>query len=203
MVMGVGLASDDGIATAAVAATIFYVVHHIIVKSSLFLVAGVAERVTGERELMQMGGIVTLAPALATLFFIGAMSLAGMPPFSGFLSKLVLLRVGLDGGHWLIVGAAVFTSFVTLLSMAKIWSYAFWGRPRHDAPLAPWRGMAIPISVLVGGTIVLGVWAQPFLRLAADAADDVVAPAGYVRAVLGQSTADSDVFARGRGLASR
>jgi multicomponent Na+:H+ antiporter subunit D len=186
MVMGIGLAADPHIARAAVAATIFYVVHHIIVKSSLFLVAGVAEGVTGKTKLEDMGGVMTLAPAAAALFFVAALSLAGMPPFSGFLAKLVVLRAALEGHRFAIVAVAVLTSFLTLLSMMKIWTYAFWGRPRRVEAAAGWYGPAGATAVLVAGTVLLGIAAQPFLRLADAAAEEIVTPTAYLRAGLGE-----------------
>jgi multicomponent Na+:H+ antiporter subunit D len=189
MVMGIGLAADPRIAPAAVAATIFYVVHHIIVKSSLFLVAGVAEEVTGRTRLRDMGGVITLAPAAAGLFFVAALSLAGMPPFSGFLAKLVVLRAGIEDGRLWIVAVALITSFLTLLSMTKIWTYVFWGRPRTSTAGAGWRRPAAVTATLVLATILLGVGAQPFLRLAGDAAAEIVTPTAYVHAVLGGGAA--------------
>ena len=186
MVMGIGLTSDAALARAAVAGTIFYVAHHIVVKSSLFMLAGVAELVSGSRKLKEMGGILALAPGAAMLFLIAAFSLAGMPPFSGFLSKLLLVRVGLLEGAWWIVAIAIATSFLTLLSMLKIWSYAFWGKPRHGDAGANWRSAALPVSFLVAFTVALGIWGEPLLRLADDAAADVIRPAGYVEAVLRQ-----------------
>lgn len=185
MVMGIGLTVEPRLARAAVAATIFYVVHHIIVKSSLFLVAGVAERVTGRTRLAEMGGVVNRAPWAAGLFLVAALSLAGMPPFSGFLAKLAVLQVGLDGERYWVVLAAVVTSFLTLLSMMKIWTYAFWGRPRHPDTGAAWHGPAAATAVLVAITVALGLAAQPVLRLAGDAADEIVTPTAYVQAVLG------------------
>jgi multicomponent Na+:H+ antiporter subunit D len=186
MVMGIGLASDARLAEAAIAATLFYVVHHIIVKSSLFLVGGVAEAVSGSQKLEEMGGVLGLAPTAAALFLIAALSLAGMPPFSGFVAKLVLLRVGLAGEHYAVVAVAVATSFLTLLSMMKIWVYAFWGRPARAAPQAPWRALAAPAGVLVAASVALGVVAEPCLRLAAAAAADLTTPTAYVEAVLGK-----------------
>jgi len=186
MVMGIGLAADARVAPAAVAATIFYVVHHIIVKSSLFLVAGVAEHVTGKSKLVDMGGVSTLAPAAAALFLVAALSLAGMPPFSGFLAKLVVLQAALEGHRFVIVAIAVATSFLTLLSMLKIWSYVFWGKARRDGAAAGWYGPAAATAVLVAATVALGLGAQPFLRLARDAAQEIVQPEAYIRAVLGE-----------------
>jgi multicomponent Na+:H+ antiporter subunit D len=186
MVMGIGLTAHDGVAHAAVAATVFYVVHHIIVKSSLFLLAGVAERVAGAHKLAEMGGVMALAPGAALLFLVAALSLAGMPPFSGFLAKIVVLRPALDDGRFAVAAVAVVTSFLTLLSMSKIWAYAFWGPPRKRHPGGGWRGPAAATAVLVVATVLLGACAQPFLRLADDAATEVIEPAAYVRAVLGE-----------------
>ncbi|HEY8516296.1 MAG TPA: proton-conducting transporter membrane subunit [Candidatus Binatia bacterium] len=189
MVMGVGLAADPRIAVAAVAATIYYVVHNIIVKSSLFLVADVAEDVTGKKKIKEMGGVLTLAPFAAVLFFVAGLSIAGVPPFSGFLAKLSVFRVALDGGHFLVLVVAVVTSFLTLMSMMKIWGYVFWGRVRAASGSRAWYGPAAATAVLAVATIVLGLGGQPFLRLMTDAAADVVQPLAYVRAVLGDAPA--------------
>jgi multicomponent Na+:H+ antiporter subunit D len=186
MVMGIGLAgsADPRVVQLAVAGTIFYIVHHIVVKSCLFLVGGIAERVNGSQHLKQMGGVIDVAPGAAGLFIVAALSLAGMPPFSGFLSKFVLAQAGLAGGNYVVVTLAVVTSFLTLYSMSKIWSYAFWGRLSRQAPAGPYRGMMLPAAVLVAFTILMGTWAQPFLGLATRAAETVTQPEEYIRVVL-------------------
>jgi len=186
MVMGIGLAGspDPRVVQLAVAGTIFYVVHHIVVKSCLFLVGGIAERVSGSQHLKEMGGVLDLAPGVGGLFIVAALSLAGMPPFSGFLSKLVLAQAGLAGGNYVVVSVAVVTSFLTLYSMSKIWSYAFWSEPRRKTALARYRGMMAPTAVLVAFTIVMGTFAQPFLGLATRAAETLTEPEEYIRVVL-------------------
>lgn len=186
MVMGIGLAGspDPRVVQLAVAGTIFYVVHHIVVKSCLFLVGGIAERVSGSQHLKEMGGVLDLAPGVGGLFIVAALSLAGMPPFSGFLSKLVLAQAGLAGGNYVVVSVAVVTSFLTLYSMSKIWSYAFWSEPRRKTALARYRGMMAPTAVLVAFTIVMGTFAQPFLGLATRAAETLTKPEEYIRVVL-------------------
>ncbi|WP_406145296.1 Na+/H+ antiporter subunit D [Streptomyces sp. NBC_01012] len=124
MVFGIGLATR-----ASYGGAIFYVAHHITVQTTLFLVAGLIERRGGTNELTRIGGLARSAPLLAVLFFIPAMNFAGIPPFSGFIGKLGLMRAGVsDGGVWawiLVVGATV-TSLLTLYVMAKIWNLAFW-----------------------------------------------------------------------------
>jgi multicomponent Na+:H+ antiporter subunit D len=181
MLMGIGLtgSSDERVVTFAIAGTVFYIVHHIIVKSCLFLVGGIAERIAGTQELKKMGGVLELSPGVAGLFLIASFSLAGMPPFSGFLSKFVLVRAGLTGGNYFIVFIAIATSFLTLYSMTKIWSYAFWRDRCRDKPAANYRGMMIPTAVLVIFTVVMGVWAQPFYALAERTAKDLMHPENY------------------------
>jgi len=124
MLFGIAIASELGFAGA-----IFYIIHHITVQTTLFLVAGLVEYRAGTTNLDRIGGLARHAPALSVLFFVPAMNLAGIPPFSGFLGKLALLEAGADAGDWLAllgVAASVVTSLLTLYAMAKIWNRAFW-----------------------------------------------------------------------------
>ncbi|MEI7032803.1 Na+/H+ antiporter subunit D [Streptomyces pratensis] len=124
MVFGIGLATRD-----AYGGAILYVAHHITVQTSLFLVAGLIERRGGTNELTRIGGLAKAAPILALLFFVPAMNLAGIPPLSGFIGKLGLMRAGVaDGGAWawVLVAASAATSLLTLYVAAKVWNLAFW-----------------------------------------------------------------------------
>ncbi|MEY2957572.1 MAG: Na(+)/H(+) antiporter subunit, partial [Actinomycetota bacterium] len=87
MIFGLGLATVAGLAGA-----VFYIVHHIIVKTALFLVAGLVSRRAGSNRLSEVGGLVRDAPVIAILFAVPALSLAGLPPFSGFLAKFALVE---------------------------------------------------------------------------------------------------------------
>ena len=92
MLFGVALGSETGLGAA-----IYYVAHHILVQTALFLAVGLIERVAGTTVLARLGGLSAAAPVLAILFFIPAMNLAGVPPFSGFLGKVGLVRGGRRG----------------------------------------------------------------------------------------------------------
>src|SRR5690606_18966758 len=74
----------------AIAGTILYVIHHIVVKANLFLIAGAIRRAGGSFDLLRSGGLFRSAPFLAMLFAVPALSLAGLPPMSGFWAKLVV-----------------------------------------------------------------------------------------------------------------
>ncbi|NKX50040.1 Na+/H+ antiporter subunit D, partial [Arthrobacter deserti] len=136
MVFGLALSSRLGLA-----ATIYYVAHHTTVQTSLFLVAGLIDRRGGTTNMDRLGGLARLSPLLAVLFFIPAMNLAGIPPFSGFLGKLGLLQAGVDLGTplaYVLVAGGVLTSLLTLLAMARVWNRAFWRTPEdaeHPDPV--------------------------------------------------------------------
>ncbi|MFF2703128.1 Na+/H+ antiporter subunit D [Streptomyces cyaneofuscatus] len=124
MVFGIGLATRE-----AYGGAIVYVVHHITVQTSLFLVAGLIERRGGTTELTRLGGLAKAAPILSLLFFVPAMNLAGIPPLSGFIGKLGLMRAGVADGSvwaWILVAGSVVTSLLSLYVMAKVWNLAFW-----------------------------------------------------------------------------
>jgi multicomponent Na+:H+ antiporter subunit D len=160
ILLGIALASDAGNA-----ATLFYTVHHIVVKANLFLIAAIVWRLTGSYDLRRIGGLYASRPALALLFLVPALSLVGIPPLSGFWAKLLVLQEAIAQGRvaWTVV--ALLVSVLTLYSMMKIWMEAFWKphpdkswrEPRH-ARLAPaWAATAGLAAV----TLWIGLDPQP------------------------------------------
>ena len=182
MVMGLAIGTR-----LAIVGAVFYLVHHIVVKANLFLIAGVAQQLSGSMELKRSGGLYVAAPWLAILFFIPAFSLAGFPPLSGFWAKYIVIKAALDERGFWIAAAALVTGLLTIYSMTKIWGEAFW-KPHPGgavpATAAP-RAMVAPIAALAACTVVIGLFAQPFLAVAERAAAELTEPARYIRAVLG------------------
>jgi multicomponent Na+:H+ antiporter subunit D len=180
----------------SLAAAIFFMAHVILAKSTLFLVSGVVHRLEGTYELKKLGGLYTGYPALAILFMIPAMSLAGIPPLSGFFAKLALIQAGLDAQQYVIVATALGVSVLTLFSMIKIWTEAFW-KPLPEGSLPHTKDLTrmvregrlqtliIPIVTLALITVIIGVFAEPFYNLALQAAEQLMNPALYIQAVLG------------------
>lgn len=156
------------------AAALFYTVHHIIVKANLFLIAGMIWRLSGSYDLRRIGGLYRARPGLAVLFLVPALSLVGIPPLSGFWSKLLVLQEALVQGHYAWTFIALLVSVLTLYSMMKIWIEAFW-KPHPDAGfalpanpvLAPAWGVTL---VLAGITIAIGLAPQALLSYAQGAA---------------------------------
>ena len=188
MIFGLGLYTLAGLAAA-----VFYIVHHIIVKTTLFLVGGLIEERAGTGALRRLGGLLHSSPLLAALFLLPALSLAGIPPLSGFVAKLALIEAGFSIGANLTVAVAILVSALTLFSMTKIWSGVFWGKaeepPPRPEPLEgagpPWL-MLGPTGVLVALSIAFVVAAAPLYELGEVAAANLIDPSRYIEAVTGQ-----------------
>lgn len=190
MVMGLGLFTP-----LALAGSIFYIMHHIIVKTNLFLVSGVAQLLQGSYELDDMGGLSQRAPWLTLVFVVSAFSLAGIPPLSGFWAKFILIKASLGIQAYAIAATALAVSLLTLFSMAKIWAGAFWGpmpQPERGPQPAPAAisstakiALYLPMFVLALLTLAIGLLTEPFMELAMRAAEQLSDPQQYIQAVLG------------------
>jgi multicomponent Na+:H+ antiporter subunit D len=209
IVFGVALSSRLGMAGA-----IYYVAHHIIVQTTLFLVVGLIERQAGASTLRRLGGLAAASPLLAPLFMVPALNLGGIPPFSGFIGKVSLLQAGAADGSvlaWILVVGSVVTSLLTLYVMTRVWTKAFW-RSRADAPegalamAAPSAlmgdredvafderadvgrmpvGMLVPTVALIAVGLTLTVLAGPIFSYADRAAGQVLDRNQYITAVVG------------------
>nr|WP_207123837.1 Na+/H+ antiporter subunit D [Halorhodospira abdelmalekii] len=195
MIMGLALFTP-----LALVGGVFYIAHHIIVKTNLFLVAGAAYRLLGSYELRDLGGLYKHRPFLGFLFLVPALSLAGLPPLSGFLAKFLVIRAGVEEASWGIVFIALLTGLLTLYSMIKIWGEAFWhGTPEHvpERDVAALTGASpdrdlwklyLPIVGLAALTLFIGLYAQPLYELAEASAKQLLDPQIYIDAVLGEGS---------------
>ncbi|MGH1503279.1 MAG: proton-conducting transporter membrane subunit [Acidimicrobiales bacterium] len=168
MLMGLGLFSTAGLTGAIV-----FLVHHMPVKTVLFLVGGLIEGSEGSSDLDRIGGLAGRRPIVAALFAVPAISLAGLPPFSGFVAKLGVISAGVEASEALVVAAALVAGVLTLLSMTKIWIGVFWGASTDDDDLQPRgssRAMTAATALAVAGTIGISLAAGGLFELAGRAA---------------------------------
>ena len=130
MVFGLAIATP-----AAIGATIYYMVHHIVVQTTLFLAIGLIERRAGSTSILRVKGLMRSAPVIAVLYFIPAINLGGLPPFSGFIGKFALFDAGAQVATpliiVLIVGGIV-TSLLTLYALMRAWNLSFWREDDED-----------------------------------------------------------------------
>jgi multicomponent Na+:H+ antiporter subunit D len=186
MVMGLALFSVEGLAAA-----MFYAVHHIIAMTTLFLVGGMIEHIGGSSRMRELGNLVRSAPVVATLFLVPALSLAGIPPLSGFVPKFALVDAGLADHRIALVAASLVVSLLTLFSMMKIWIGVFWS-PAAEAPTGTVHAvgrlggpplMVFPTAVLFTAGIAVAVAAGPLYGLCERAAADLVDRSQIIEAV--------------------
>jgi multicomponent Na+:H+ antiporter subunit D len=185
MVMGLGMFTVAG-----VAAAIIYMVHQIVIKTTLFLAGGMIEHAGGSNRLSRLGDMARRAPLIAVMFFVPAMSLVGIPPMSGFTAKFALFDSVAASHEWWILGVSIAVSLLTLFAVAKIWIGVFWA-PVDPAEQAEARSdgrtpplMVAPTGILVMATLMLGVAAGPLYDYCTRAARDLLDPSGYVSLVL-------------------
>ncbi|WP_422770450.1 proton-conducting transporter membrane subunit [Plantactinospora sp. WMMC1484] len=198
LLFGLGLDTAAGLRGA-----ILYMLHHIVALATLFMAAGMVRLAAGSARLDKVRGLSHTAPVIAVLFLVPALSVSGVPPFSGFVAKLALVQAGVAAGRpeaYLLVGTGVFVSLLTLLAMSRVWMRMFWGEPgpAGDPPVpglgragqsAPATLMAATTAgVLVAG-LALAVLAGPLSEIAGRAAADLLDPTAYRAATLGTGVA--------------
>ncbi|MCC5880614.1 MAG: Na+/H+ antiporter subunit D [Idiomarina sp.] len=173
---------------------VFYIMHHIIVKTNLFLISGITHRLLGTYDLKKLGGIYKSRPFLSLLFLIPALSLAGIPPLSGFFAKFVIIRASIEAEAWVVTFIALLVGLLTLYSMIKIWAEAFWKKlPDGTDGASLERGrtsgslmlMYAPVIALAACTVFIGLNGQPIYAMAEFSATQLLDPSQYIEAVLG------------------
>ena len=208
MIFGIAIGTEAGWS-----ATVYYIAHHILVQTTLFLVTGLIERVAGTATLTHLGGMLKRAPYVAVLFFIPMLNLGGLPPFSGFLGKLGLFIAGAEGTAlgapsglvWtgMAVGAA--TSLLTLYALIRVWNLGFWRSQEEvdesqqalsdhleespDDIVSEQRDntriMNGATTLMVAVTVAMTVFAGPLFEYADSAAANLTEPDRYIEQVQG------------------
>jgi multicomponent Na+:H+ antiporter subunit D len=183
--MGLGLALAS---PAGMAAGLFHLVHNMLAKTNLFLTGAVAARLTGSEDLGRMGGLWAARPGLSLMFLLSALAMAGVPPLSGFWAKFLLLHESFAQGWWFAAFVALGTGMLTLYSMTKMWSEAFWkAHPDPDwRPAAAPRAMMWTAGAMAAMIVAMGLAIGPAYDAATAAAGALADRGPYVAAVLGE-----------------
>jgi multicomponent Na+:H+ antiporter subunit D len=196
--VGFGLlaARAEEVRVMSLSALIFFIVHHGLVKPTLFLISGLVERTGGTTRLKPNGGMLDAQPVLGAAFLLTALSLAGVPPLSGFWAKLAVVQATVRAEAWWTLAVALAAGLLTLLSMLKIWMEVFWkprpearsaaapsDRPYSTLPRLARIGIWAPTVGLVLLISAISVWPQPLLSLANAAAVTALHPQRYVEAI--------------------
>jgi len=157
-------------------AAVFFLLSHALAKGLLFLSTGAVVFAAREvRSITALGGLRRVLPWTAGCTLVGALSLAGMPPFAGFVAKAQVLLAAADARHWVVLGVGLATSLITMAYMTGMWQRVFLGRP-GSAEVVEEEIREVPVSMrlamllLAAAVLLLGLRPQvldPLLGLIA------------------------------------
>lgn len=184
-------AQSDALRRLGIAAALVYALHHALAKGLLFLSAATVRSSTGTNRLANLGGLGSHSPLLAGAFFIGSMSLVGIPPLTGFFGKFLVFEVAArqlvslsNAVAVVVLVALLLGAILTILYTTRVWLRVFWGRPPSVVENASTDPTQIAILVVLAATIVaLGVGFEPVLEFAEAAADAALDREAYIEAV--------------------
>jgi multicomponent Na+:H+ antiporter subunit D len=168
----------------AMAASILYIFHHIFVITNLYLISGIFLRLRRTTDFDSLGSIFRDHPVVAAISIIPLFSLAGVPPLSGFIGKLALVRATLHVGAWWITGIILAVGVLTIISMTRLWDESFWKPASQPDRTTMNRVMLVPIAGLAAITLALSIAAGPLFDLSLRASDQLLHPRIYIDAVL-------------------
>ena len=190
MIAGLGMFTEI-----AIAGTIFYLIHDIVVKTNLFMLSGLIYKIKGTNSMRMLGGLYAKWPKISLLLFIPLFSLVGIPPLSGFWPKINLIKAGFAGGSYITVGAIIFASFITLVIISRLWSDVFWKDSKEVIVKDKFRYFGkmkvekrlqfiLPIAFLSLVSLYIGFGAEHVQEVSARIADELVNNQGYIDTVL-------------------
>lgn len=182
VLIGLGVSTE-----AAFEGAIYYLMHDMIAKAMLFLLAGTMIFLTGETRFDKMSGLIRNYPVFGWMFFVVMVSLAGIPPFSGFVGKVLIGQGMIETGSYVLLALAFISSVVVLYSLLRIFLNAIFGETiiiiEDETPLP--KRMLTPIVLFAICTMALGFGAEGLSNYVSDAANTLANPSIYINAVLG------------------
>jgi multicomponent K+:H+ antiporter subunit D len=189
--MGTLLLAIGMFTPASTVAALYYLVHSTFAAAALFLVVDLVSERRRSGTALSAAPPIAQSGMIAALFFAAAIGMAGMPPLSGFLGKLLVMDAARPSGQMGLVWATILvTSLIAVVGFARAGSALFWkaheGGAAAEGAAPP--GSALPLAAtmsLLGALVLVAVLAGPLTSFLQDTAAQLYAPAGYIDAVLG------------------
>jgi multicomponent Na+:H+ antiporter subunit D len=169
----------------ALTGSVFYLIHDMLIKAALFLLVGIIITITGTGNLRMFRGLIKDYPGLGWTFFIATLALAGVPPLSGFVGKLLILQGGFAEGSYVGTGIVLFSSLLVLYSVMKIFINGFWGEPQtFKVNRGSVRFLLISPTILIILACLYGVGTEMIYPYISEASETLSNPSIYIEAVL-------------------
>lgn len=181
ILFGVGVATAESLSGA-----IFYLIHDMIAKAFIFILGGAIISIAGTDKLRDIKGLIRFRPLLGWLFLLAGLALAGVPPLSGFVGKIMILQGGVDQQYYVLAAISLLSSLLVLYSVMKVFINSFWGETllNKGEEKASGKGALLPGAILVVLIIGLGLGAEWMMEYINQAVDVLINPALYTEAVL-------------------
>src|SRR5699024_8797971 len=159
IMMGIGTFNEN-----ALSGSIYYLIHDMIIKTALFLLIGAICYIAGTSDLRKMNVLINHYPILGWLYFLSAIVLACITPFSGFIGNVFLFKGALANGEIAIVIIALLTSLLILYSILKIFIRGFWGEKQVQTQMEKksTKGYIAPVVLLLTLSVLLGIGGEFF-----------------------------------------
>src|SRR5690606_12984540 len=122
IVFAIGMATESSMSGA-----LYYLLHDMIAKALIFILGGAIISIAGTDKLRDIPGLIRYRPILGWLFFLGLLSIAGVPPLSGFVGKVIILQAGIETEYYIVAVIGLISSLLVLYSLLKVFSQSFWG----------------------------------------------------------------------------
>ena len=171
----------------ALVAVIVYSFNHSLLKASMLMLAGtVSSRSPAKTAAFSaITGLGKVVPISGILFLLGGMGLAGIPPMNGFISKFFLVKSGVEAGEYLTLALLLLGSIITLVYVIRAYQKIWWVPLPKSVKPKPYGDMFLAPAILIGISILLGIWCEPLLQLAESTVSSMNIPTEYILAVLG------------------
>ncbi len=183
IMVSIGLFTQESLA-----AVVYYIIHHIVVIASLFLLAGLIEDKAGSGDIQKLGNIWQTAPIITFLFLIQSLSLVGFPPFSGFWGKWMVISETMALGASIFVLIIVLTSIITLWSLLRIIVTGLWASAPDTNDILPnhklSKNTAIITLSLVTLSLIIGFNPNLVIKTARQTSQSLLNPLEYTNIVM-------------------
>ncbi|MDR9775323.1 Na+/H+ antiporter subunit D [Rhizobium hidalgonense] len=180
MLAGVALGGTGG----GISGAVFYALHSMVLMTALYLTAGEIARRGGGFLLSALGGLYRQSGGFTALSLVLFLAACGLPPFSGFWPKVILVKASLDLDAWWLAAVILGGGFLTTIAFGRLFLLVYW-RPAPAAGVpspAVWR-TGLPLAALTALVVGFGILPEQLLALSQSAAAGLADPRAYLHSV--------------------